>query len=145
MRTSAEQGSAATIRALWADSAISLEAIRDTFMDLGDDGSLGFGPMDEFLNVEMFNGTQDTPDSVETGIATQTPKDGDLLNIDNVGDKNANLTEGSWIPLDWYCVPSSFEDGLLFNEPHEDIDWEMVDFKGGAMGVDDNGIAICAM
>ncbi|KAL5336502.1 hypothetical protein BJX70DRAFT_372562 [Aspergillus crustosus] len=145
-RKPAEQGSAAMTRDLWADSAISLEAIRDTFLDLGDDGNLGFGDLDEFLNVEMFNGTLDTPDSVETGIATQTPKDGDLLKIDDVGGKNTNLNEGSWIPVDWYCVPSSFENSLSFNEPFEEIDWEMVDFKGGgAMGADDNGIAICAM
>ncbi|KAL4880118.1 hypothetical protein BJY04DRAFT_192519 [Aspergillus karnatakaensis] len=143
-RKPADQGSAAT-KDPWADSVISLESIRDAFMDLGDDGSLGFGSMDEFLNIDMFNCTQDTPDSVETGIATQTPQDGELLKTDDMGGKNASVSEDSWIPMDWYCVPSSFEDSLRLNEPLEDIDWEMVDFKGGAMGADDSAIAIVAM
>ncbi|KAL2836352.1 hypothetical protein BJY01DRAFT_58703 [Aspergillus pseudoustus] len=125
----------------WADSAISLEAIRDTFMDLTDDSGLGFGPMDEFLNAEMFTGTQDTPDSVATGVTTQTPKDTDMPKNDEEGGKNANPMEDSWIPLDWFCLPGRFEDGLLVNEAYEDIDWEMVDFKG----VEDNGITIPAL
>ncbi|KAL2866709.1 uncharacterized protein BJX67DRAFT_381641 [Aspergillus lucknowensis] len=129
----------------WADSAISLEAIRDTFIDLGDEGGLGFGPMDEFLNAEMFTGTQDTPDSVGTGVITQTPKDSEMPKIDEVEGKDTSANEGAWIPMDWFCVPGRFEDGLLMNESCEDFDWEMVDLRDGAMGVDDNGIAICAM
>ncbi|KAL2826055.1 hypothetical protein BDW59DRAFT_66755 [Aspergillus cavernicola] len=146
-RKPAEQGlpAMAMTKDPWADSAISIEAIRDTFMDLGDDGGLGFGPMDEFLNAEMFTSTQDTPDSVETGIVTQTPKDSDMPKNEDVGGKNTNPTEDSWIPMDWYRLPGHFEDGLLTNETCENIDWEMVDFKDGSMGIDDSGIAICAM
>ncbi|KAL4941713.1 hypothetical protein BDV06DRAFT_176709 [Aspergillus oleicola] len=146
-RKSTEQESAlmtAATKDTWADSKISLDAIRDGF-DLDFDNALGFGAMDEFLNVEMFNGTQDTPDSVETGVVTQTPKDVDMLKSDDLASKDSSVTENGWIPTDWYCLPGQFEDGILMNESCEDIDWEMVDFKDGTMGGDDSGMAIFAM
>ncbi|KAI9368904.1 hypothetical protein BJX61DRAFT_187285 [Aspergillus egyptiacus] len=129
----------------WAGSAISVEAIRDTFVDLVDDGGLGFGAMDQFLNAEMFTGAQDTPDSVESGIVTQTPKDTEVPKSSDVDGKKTNTTEGPWIPADWFCLPGRFEDGPLMNDPWEEIDWDMVDSKQGVMGADDNGIAIYAM
>jgi hypothetical protein len=61
--------------------------------------------------------------------------------IDEEGGKDVNSMEDSWIPMDWFCLPGRFEDGLLMNESCEDIDWEMVDFKP----VEDNGMAIAAM
>lgn len=128
----------------WAGSAVSLEAIRDGFMDLHHDRTLGFGPMDEFLNTEMFDDTQDTPDSVETGIATQTPKDNEPMRDGPYG-KDSGAMEGSWIPADWYCLPGRFEEDIVMNDTYEDIDWEMVDLKNGAVGVDDNGLSIYSM
>ncbi|KAL4919298.1 hypothetical protein BDW62DRAFT_43135 [Aspergillus aurantiobrunneus] len=147
LRKPTEQESASmvsTTKDPWAESSISLEAIRDGFTDLGDDTGLGFGAMDEFLNAEMFNATQDTPDSVETGIATQTPKDGEVPKTNDMVNKDSGA-EGSWIPIDWYSLPGRFEDSLLMNESCEDIDWEMVDFKDGAISADDSGIAIYAV
>ncbi|KAL4792411.1 hypothetical protein BDV19DRAFT_251406 [Aspergillus venezuelensis] len=146
-RKSAEQESAslaASTKDAWADSKISLDTIRDGF-DLDFDSALGFGAMDEFLNVEMFNGTQNTPDSVETGVVTQTPKDVDMLKSEEVASKDSSVTESGWIPTDWYCLPGQFEDGILMNESCEDIDWEMVDFKDGTMNGDDNSMAIFAV
>ncbi|KAL4933701.1 uncharacterized protein BDV17DRAFT_66065 [Aspergillus undulatus] len=147
LKKSAEQEAAsmaAATKDAWADSKISLDAIRDGF-DLDFDSALGFGAMDEFINVEMFNGTQDTPDSVETGVVTQTPKDVDMLKNDDITSKVSSVTESGWIPSDWYCLPGQFEDGIMMNESCEDIDWELVDFKDGTMDGNDSSMAIYAM
>ncbi|KAE8144407.1 hypothetical protein BDV25DRAFT_95931 [Aspergillus avenaceus] len=130
----------------WAASTISLEAIQDTFMDFGDDSSWGLGPMDEFLNADMFANTQskDTPDSVETAIVTQTPKDNDLPRSGDMVSKGGDPVEDNWIPVDWVNLPGRSDDGLLMNEPWEEIDWETIDRRDN-MSVDDGGIAICAM
>lgn len=131
----------------WATSAISLETIHDTFMDLGDDGGLGFGAMDEFLNPDMFTNTQskDTPDSVETAVVTQTPKDGDMAPTNETNAKSGEGADDNWIPVDWFNLPGRFEDGLLMNDSWEEIDWDTLDRKDSSMNVDDSGIAICAM
>ncbi|PYH41475.1 uncharacterized protein BP01DRAFT_305629 [Aspergillus saccharolyticus JOP 1030-1] len=131
----------------WANSALSLETIQDTFLDLGDDAGLGFGAMDEFLNPEMFTNSQaeDTPDSVETGLITQTPKDNDLPKSAETNGKVGEIVDENWIPVDWVNLPGRFEDGLLVNDPFEEIDWDMIDRKEAGMNVDDSGIAIIAM
>lgn len=131
----------------WTSSAVSLEAIQDTFMDFGDDSGFGFGPMDEFINADMFANTQskDTPDSVETAIVTQTPKDNDLPKVGDLASKGAEGLEDNWIPMDWINFPGRLEDGPLLNESWEDIDWDTLDRSSGSMTVDDSGIAICAM
>jgi hypothetical protein len=138
--------SAAVTKDPWADSTISLEAIQDTFMDIGGDSGFGFGSMDEFINPEMFANAQseDTPDSVETGVATQTPKDSEVPKIQDASGK-FDVSEDSWIPTDWINVPSRFEDALVANDSWENFDWGTVDLNNGAMTVDDNGIAIYAM
>jgi hypothetical protein len=138
--------SAAVTKDPWADSTISLEAIQDTFMDFGGDSGFGFGSMDEFINPEMFANAQseDTPDSVETGVATQTPKDSEVPKIQDASGK-FDVSEDSWIPTDWINVPSRFEDALVANDSWENFDWGTVDLNNGAMTVDDNGIAIYAM
>ncbi|RDH31863.1 hypothetical protein BDQ94DRAFT_180036 [Aspergillus welwitschiae] len=130
----------------WANSAISLDAIQDTFMEFADDGGLGFGAMDEFLNPEMFTNTQakDTPDSVETGLVTQTPKDTELPKTDDLSGKNEG-SEGSWLPADWVAFPGRLEDGIMMTDPWEEFDWDLVERKDGAINVDDSGIAICAI
>lgn len=130
----------------WANSAISLDAIQDTFMEFADDGGLGFGAMDEFLNPEMFTNTQakDTPDSVETGLVTQTPKDTELPKTDDLNGKTEG-SEGSWLPADWITFPGRLEDGIMMTDPWEEFDWDLVDRKDGAINVDDSGIAICAI
>ncbi|KAF7589438.1 hypothetical protein BBP40_004275 [Aspergillus hancockii] len=137
----------ATTEDPWASSAISLEAIQDTFMDFGDESGFGFGPMDEFLNADMFANTQskDTPDSVETAIVTQTPKDSDLPQSGDVASKGADGLEDNWIPVDWINLPGRLEDGPFMNESWDDIDWDTIDRRDGSMTVDDSGIAICAI
>jgi hypothetical protein len=111
----------------WADSAVSLEAINEAFIDLGDSG-LGFGAMDEFLNADMFTNTQDTPDSVESAPVTQTPKDGELPRPDDTtGKANDVLPEENWIPADWINLPGGFEDGFLMSQPTIDFDWDAVE------------------
>lgn len=131
----------------WTTSAIPLDTIHDTFMDLGDDGGLGFGAMDEFLNPDMFTNTQskDTPDSVETAVVTQTPKDGDMPTTSDMNNKSGDGTDDNWIPVDWFNLPGRFEDGLLMNDSWEEIDWDTLERKDTSMNVDDSGIAICAM
>lgn len=133
----------------WADSAISLDAIHDTFMDIGDEGvhGLGVDPMEEFLNTEMFTKIQsnkDTPESVETGVATQTPKNSDTSKDEDMV-KIEGGSDDSWIPVDWFSLPSRFEDGLLMNESWEDLDWETIDRKEAEMNVDSGGIPVYAM
>ena len=115
-------------------------------MEFADDGGLGFGAMDEFPNPEMFTNTQakDTPDSVETGLVTQTPKDSELPKTEDLTGKK-DLAEDSWLPADWISFPGRLEDGVLLNDSWEDIDWDMIDRKDGAINVDDSGIAICAL
>lgn len=131
----------------WADSAISLEAIHDTFMDFGSEGlpGLGLDPMDEFLNSEMFTTAQskDTPESVETGAGTQTPKDGELSKDEEMNVKIGSDPDENWIPADWVYLPSRFDDGFLLNGP-SDFDWESIDRKEADLN-DDTGIAIYAM
>ncbi|KAL6234382.1 hypothetical protein BDW75DRAFT_164369 [Aspergillus navahoensis] len=144
LRKTAEQDRASMAKDLWADSAVSFEAIRDAFGNLNEDHDLDLGVMDEFLNADMI-GTQDTPDSVETGVATQTPKDGDVLKNDEMISKNSDATDASWIPADWFRLPGRFEDALLKDEVCKEIDWDMIDLKGEAIGADDSGIAIYAM
>lgn len=133
----------------WADSGISLEAIHDTFMDFGDDSlhGLGVDPMDEFLNSEMFTKIQskDTPDSIETGVATQTPRDSDTSKDEDFV-KIERAPEGNWIPVEWINLPRHFEGGLLMkNEGWEDMDWEAIDRKEAEMNVDEGAIPVYAM
>lgn len=131
----------------WADSAISLEAIHDTFMDFGNEGlpGLGVDPMEEFLNSDMFSNpqTQDTPESVEAGAGTQTPKDGELSKEEEMNVNIGSAPDENWIPADWLCLPSRFEDDFLVSGPGE-IDWDSMDRKDTDMN-DDTGIAIYAM
>ncbi|KAK1141113.1 hypothetical protein N8T08_009389 [Aspergillus melleus] len=143
----AEQEPPVQMQDPWATSAISLETIHDTFLDLSDDGGLGFGAMDEFLNPDMFTNTQskDTPDSVETAVVTQTPKDSDMPTTDDMNAKSGEGADDNWIPVDWFNLPGRFEDGLLMNDSWEEIDWDTFDRKDTSMNVDDSGIAICAM
>ncbi|PYH97212.1 hypothetical protein BO71DRAFT_142368 [Aspergillus ellipticus CBS 707.79] len=137
----------AVTRDPWADSAVSLDVIQETFLDFGDQGGLGFGDMDEFLNPEMFTNTQakDTPDSVETGLITQTPKDSELPKADDLNGKKGEMADDNWIPANWISFPGRPEDGFLMNESWGDFDWDMVDRKDGTINVDDSGIAICAI
>lgn len=126
----------------WATSAISLEAIQDAFMDLGDDGGLGLGPMEEFLNADMFAPphSKDTPDSVETGVVTQTPKDTELPKTDDLTGKMVDAVDDQW--MDWPLGPTMLDDGMFPNQSWDDIDWEMMDRQDGGLGMDDGRIAI---
>ncbi|THC90865.1 hypothetical protein EYZ11_009678 [Aspergillus tanneri] len=130
----------------WATSSISLETIHDTFT-FGDDGGLGFGAMDEFLNADMFANTQskDTPDSVETAVVTQTPKDCDMPTTGDINGKTGDMSDNNWIPVDWLNLPGRFEDGMLMDDTWEDVNWDTFDRKDASLSVDDSGIAICAM
>lgn len=132
----------------WAECAVSLEAIHDTFMDFGDESMHGLGadPMDEFVNSEMFTKVQskDTPDSIETGVATQTPRESDTSRDEDFV-KIGGPAEDNWIPVDWLSLPSQFEGGLLMNESWDDMDWETIDRKEAEMNVDDGGIPVYAM
>lgn len=140
----------ATTKDPWADSGVSLEAIHDTFADFGNEGlnGLGIDPMEEFLNADMFTGSEseskDTPESVETGGATLTPKDGELSKGEEMNVKiGSNLDDSNWLPDDWACQPGRFNDQFLVSGPTE-IDWDSIDQK--AMdGPDQPGLAIYAM
>jgi len=133
----------------WADSNISLEAIHDAFMDFGDENlrGLGFDPIDEFLISDTFTKIQseDTPDSVDTGVATQTPKDSESSKDDDMDVKIGGLGDDNWIPVDWFSLPGRLEGGLLTTEPWEDLDWETIDRKEAEMNADDSAMAICAI
>lgn len=130
----------------WADSNVSLEAIYDTFVDFGDENlrGLGFDPIDEFLNSDMFTKIQskDTPDSVDTGVGTQTPKDSESSKDDEIDVKIGGVGDDNWIPVDWFSLPGRLEGGLLMTEPWDDIDWEMIDRKEAEMNTDDGAMAI---
>lgn len=132
----------------WADSAISLDAIHDTFMDFGDESLHGLSsdPMDEFLNTEMFTKiqTKDTPDSIETGLATQTPRDSDTSKDDDIV-RIGGAAEDNWVPVDWFSLPGRFEDGLLVSESWDDMDWETIERKEADMDVDGGSVPIYAM
>lgn len=132
----------------WADSAISLDAIHDTFMDFGDESLHGLSsdPMDEFLNTEMFTKiqTKDTPDSIETGLATQTPRDSDTSKDEDIV-RIGGAAEDNWVPVDWFSLPGRFEDGLLVSESWDDVDWETIERKEADMDVDGGGVPIYAM
>lgn len=131
----------------WADSAISLDAIHDTFMDFGDESLHGLGTdlMDEFLNTEMFTKmqTKDTPDSVETGVATQTPRGSDTSKDEDIV-KIGGAPDDSWVPVDWFSLPSRFEDRLLVDDTWDDLDWETIERKEADMS-NDGGMPIYAV
>jgi hypothetical protein len=127
----------------WADSLISLDAIHETFIDLGEDSLPVFGldPIDEFLNSEMFTSkgqTEDTPDSVETGVVTQTPKDGEASKEQESSLKISGLNDEDWLPVNWTNHPGQYENDLLMNDQvWEDINWDTIDPKEAEMSVDD--------
>ncbi|OKL60313.1 hypothetical protein UA08_04131 [Talaromyces atroroseus] len=112
----------------WADSHVSLDVIQDTFdIPLTDDyPGLGGDYFDEFLNADMFTISQneDTPDSVDSnGLATQTPKDGEMTKEDlTIQIKDIKNDES--YPLGWFSHP-----GPMFPENGNDnpwIDWEVL-------------------
>ncbi|KAJ9220914.1 hypothetical protein DTO207G8_8514 [Paecilomyces variotii] len=133
----------------WADSTISLEAIHDTFMDFGDDSlyGLGFDPLEEFLNSEAFskNTSEDTPDSVETGAVTQTPKDAEPSK--DVDVKISGVSDDNWIPADWVNLPSHVEGelDLLMNDRWEDLNWDTIDHKDAELSFDSGPIDLYAI
>lgn len=132
----------------WADSVISLDTIHDTFMGFGDESpnGLGFDPLDEYLNSEAFTKirSKDTPDSIETGVATQTSRDSETSRDEDLV-KIGSVTDDNWVPVDWFSLPSQFEDGMLMNEPWEDMDWETIDRKEAELNADDGGMPRYAM
>jgi hypothetical protein len=136
---------AAVTKDLWADSAVSLDTIRDTFGDFGDDRLPGLGcdPIDEFLNLDMFTKIQnkDTPDSMDSGIVTQTPKDGDSSQDEEIDVKIGGIPDDNWIPVDWFNLPGRLEGELFVNEPWE-MDWEKIEHKEADLTTDDGGMAI---
>lgn len=145
----APSGEDAATKDPWVDSTISLDAIHDAFMDFRDDGlhGLGVDPMDEFLNSEMFINAQskDTPDSVDTGVTTQTPKDNEALKGD-VDVKIAGVSDDGWMPADWANVPNQFEGDLLMNDTSfDDIDWGSLERKDAEISIDDGSIPIFAI
>jgi hypothetical protein len=134
----------------WADSAVSIEAIGDTFTDFGDDRlrGLGLDPIDEFINSDMFTKIQnkDTPDSIDSGAITQTPRDGDSSQDEDIDVKIGGITDDSWIPVDWNNLPGRFEDGLFMTEPWDDVDWETIEHKEADFSnIDDGAMAICSV
>lgn len=124
----------------WTDSTPSLEAIHDTFMDFGDDNlhGLGFDPLEEFLNSEVFGKTQaeDTPDSVETAAVTQTPKDGEASK--EVDVKIGGVNDDNWIPSDWINLPGHIDGelDLLMNDRWEDLNWDDIEQKEADISFD---------
>jgi hypothetical protein len=141
---------AAVTKDPWADSAVSRDAIRDTFGDFGDDrlGGLGCDLMDEFLNPDMFTKIQakDTPDSIDSGIVTQTPKDGDSSQDEEIDVKIGGIPDDNWLPGDWYNLPEMLEGDLFMTEPErwEEMDWEKIEHKEADLATDDGGMAIFA-
>jgi len=129
----------------WADSLISFDTIHETFVDLGEDGGFsGFGldPIDEFLNYDMFplkgQVNEDTPDSVETGMVTQTPKDGEVFKEQENHLKITGFNDEDWLPVHWTNHPSQYENDFLMNDQSwEDINWDSIDPKEAEMNVDD--------
>jgi len=139
---------AAVMKGPWAES---LDTIRDTFGDFGDDRLPGLGcdPIEEFLNPDMFTKIQnkDTPDSMDSGIVTQTPKDGDSSQDEEIDVKIGGIPDDNWIPVDWYNLPSMLEGDLFVNENErrwDEMDWEKIEHKEADLSTDDGGMAIFA-
>jgi hypothetical protein len=131
----------------WANSTISLEAIRDTFGDFGDDSlpGLGIDPVDEFLNPEMFMQLRSdaTPQSTDTAVNTQTSHDSDISKDDVLDINIGGVTDDSWLPADWVNLPGQFEGNLLMNEAWE-IGWEAISREEAEMS-DDGDMVIDSM
>ena len=129
----------------WADCAFPLEAIQEAFMFLRKDTLPGWiRGGDEIPEPFTKIQSKDSPDSIETGVATQTPRGSDTSKEEDLV-KIESAPEDSWIPVDWSNLPSRFEDGLLMNESWEDLDWETVERKDAEMNMDDSGVLVYAM
>ena len=130
----------------WADSSISPETIRAAFGDLGDYKFPGLGPdpVDEFLASEMFTRvrSKDTPQSTDTGVNTQTPKDSDVSKDDEPDINISGMTDDNWIPSDWVNLPEELDEGLLMHEPWEKINWDAIEGKDLDAEWDDGSMVI---
>ncbi|KAK2765523.1 hypothetical protein FQN54_008377 [Arachnomyces sp. PD_36] len=118
---------------LWADCPITFDAIRDAFSCLGEPGLPGLfadpadelpQPSDPFLQMQA----KDTPESTDTGVNTQTPKDSDISKDDDL-DINIGGNDDKWIPMDWVDLTGDLEGGLLMQDPFDEMDWDTIDLK----------------
>lgn len=113
----------------WLDSAISLDLIHDSFGAIANDdfSGLGVDPFDEFLNSDMFvsGQTENTPDSVDSGLVTQTPKDGEDAAV-----KIRDSEDDNRLPADWIGHPGPITtDMLTFDDSWLDTDWSVLEQK----------------
>lgn len=117
----------------WADCPITFEAIRDAFSCLGEPGLPGLfpDPADELLNSDVFTQMQskDTPESTDTGVNTQTPKDSDISKDDHLDIKIGGNAGDKWVPMDWVNLTGQLEGGLLMQDPFDEMDWDTIDRK----------------
>ncbi|PGH20404.1 hypothetical protein AJ80_03549 [Polytolypa hystricis UAMH7299] len=124
---------AASAKNAWPESAMSFDAIRAAFGDLGDQmPTLGPDPVDEILLSEAFTKIRpdSTPQSTDTGANTQTPNDSDMSKDDDI---DLVPTDDNWIPADWVNLPGELEGGLLMQEPWEEINWDSMDTSETSM------------
>jgi hypothetical protein len=73
--------------------------------------------------------SKDTPQSTDTGINSQTPKDSDISKDDELDINIGGMTDDNWIPSDWVNLPGNLEEGLLMAEPWEKINWDAIEAK----------------
>lgn len=122
-------GEDARLKDEWLDSAISLDLIHDSFGAIANDDFSGLAgdPFDEFLNSDMFMSgqTENTPDSVDSGLVTQTPKDGEDAAV-----KIRDSEDDNRLPVDWICHPGPITaDMPSFDDSWLDSDWSTLEQK----------------
>lgn len=137
---------------LWADSAISLETLHDTFSNFQSTTlpSLGYDPFEEFLNAEMFSKDQeeDTPDSWDINLATLTPPEGGepkepmiLSGFDGTWDDAAIEATAAWMDIPEE-IQNNDDDGIKGVR----IDWDLLERQNKEMmNLDNSNITIPAI
>jgi hypothetical protein len=130
----------------WADCPISFEAIRDAFSCLGEPGFPGLfhDPADELLNSDVFTQMQskDTPQSIDTGANTQTPRDSDISKDDDLDILIGGKSSDNPILMDWVNLTGEFEGGLLMQDPFDEMEWEAIDRKEAEGDLDYENIPV---
>lgn len=126
----------------WADCPMSQEKIQECFAPVFSDPrlkALGYDPIDEFMNTDMFSDSEDTPDSaaLDAAIATLTPTDEDAKDGAKDGAKDADDIWAVWTTpwtkemidntVEWMKIPPELLDTGPDGLQAPELNWELLE------------------
>jgi hypothetical protein len=132
----------------WANSQVAPEELADTFDSLFDEvgDRNGINMLsDDFFNLDCFSGgdtsrrdpTEDTPDSNDLALATQTPQD-DLKDPINWSEWSTFDEDSALATADWMNLPSELQDNTGDGVKGVNVDFDGIETRqqelfGGAL------------